>query len=146
MGLSLGRPGRWRACLITVLAASGAFVAAYSVDAVFARIGLNTQATILDEAVLGALAGAFALSLELHHQKELRAQEEKLTIAREMNHHIRNALQIINHLTFLNPDKEAVLQMNAASARIEWALREVLPGEQESAAEREPRRQSRALQ
>jgi hypothetical protein len=43
-----------------------------------------------------------------------------------MNHHIRNALQVI---VYPSPSaEEAAQRIGDAIARIDWALREVLPG------------------
>ncbi len=45
-----------------------------------------------------------------------------------MNHHVRNALQVIRDAHYIqNKDKVAAMIEDAAN-RIDWALREVLPG------------------
>jgi hypothetical protein len=44
-----------------------------------------------------------------------------------MNHHIRNALQVITYATAADTE-ESVELIRDSVERIEWALREVLPG------------------
>ena len=45
-----------------------------------------------------------------------------------MNHHIRNALQVITYATATDNQKNSVNLIHSSVERIEWALREVLPG------------------
>jgi len=44
-----------------------------------------------------------------------------------MNHHVRNALQVLIFHSAQAPDEEAVRAMKDSIDRIQWALREVLP-------------------
>ena len=44
----------------------------------------------------------------------------------EMNHHVRNALQVIAYAAHSMPDQEAITRINNAAERIDWALREIL--------------------
>ena len=45
-----------------------------------------------------------------------------------MNHHIRNALQVIAYANLTSDKDESVELIHRSVERIEWALREVLPG------------------
>jgi hypothetical protein len=54
---------------------------------------------------------------------------ERLRPISEMNHHIRNALQVISFYSYRDQDDKAVDLLKQAVNRIEWALNEVLPGE-----------------
>jgi hypothetical protein len=65
--------------------------------------------------------------------------QHKLVLARmrmiaEMNHHVRNALQPILYSPFLKEESEQIRLIQEGTRRIEWALREVLPGEMEPAS------------
>jgi NAD/NADP transhydrogenase beta subunit len=76
--------------------------------------------------VLAALLIAGVLGNILDRSDALRSQLE--TIA-EMNHHVRNALQLISFSAYQTHDQEAIATMRQGSERIEWALREILePG------------------
>jgi hypothetical protein len=44
-----------------------------------------------------------------------------------MNHHIRNALQVVTFYARSPDNSEAIAMINDAIHRIEWALQEVLP-------------------
>jgi hypothetical protein len=57
-----------------------------------------------------------------------------MRIIAEMNHHVRNALQPIIYSPFLQEQAEQIRTIQEGTRRIEWALREVLPGEVEPTA------------
>jgi hypothetical protein len=81
-----------------------------------------------------SLTGLFAGWLFYHVAKEAKASRELVrarmhTIA-ELNHHIRNALQVIKFLGGQQRSGLDAMQLqliNDSVDRIEWALREVLP-------------------
>ena len=85
---------------------------------------------ILSNSITGLFAGVLFYQLareERAHRELMRARMK--TIA-ELNHHIRNALQVIKLLgSQQRPALDAMqLQLiNDSVDRIEWALREVLP-------------------
>ena len=55
---------------------------------------------------------------------------EKMRVIAEMNHHVRNALQPIIYSPYLKEQAEQVKIIQEGTRRIEWALREVLPGDE----------------
>ncbi|MFB3915482.1 MAG: hypothetical protein ACE14M_02055 [Terriglobales bacterium] len=99
------------------------------VDFFLASIGLGRAVIGVDDLLLAVLVAILVFSLELHHRRELRRQAEKIAIMQEMNHHVRNALQVIIYATANIKDPEMAGRTREAIERIEWALREVLPGE-----------------
>jgi hypothetical protein len=76
-----------------------------------------------DNLVMGAAAGIIVLFYDRRRQREL---DEKLRTMRLMNHHVRNALQVISAASCKDDADQA--RVRGAVERIEWALREVLPG------------------
>lgn len=50
-----------------------------------------------------------------------------------MNHHVRNSLQVISFAASDPKREELATELCVAMERIEWALREVLPGQREDA-------------
>ena len=70
------------------------------------------------------------------HAAHLRRLE---TIA-EMNHHIRNSLEAIQMAVHVPRNSNAAAEIDREVARIEWALREVLPrdAEDDSPVQEEP--------
>lgn len=86
------------------------------------------RAMVAADAAVAALTGLLLFKVlqdaRRHHREVLRQME---TIA-EMNHHIRNALQVIAYHNVRHPSSDqAVEHVGEAVERIEWALREVLP-------------------
>jgi len=81
---------------------------------------------LLPGLVPGLLAGLFAFSV-LRHARQMRFLAERhLKVIADMNHHIRNALEVIRLSAFQTKDHEHIAQVNEATARVEWALREIL--------------------
>ncbi len=100
-------------------------------DQVLVKEGLGR----LDLMILSnSLTGLFAGWLFYHVAREAKASRELIrarmkTIA-ELNHHIRNALQVIKFLGGQQRSGLDAMQLqliNDSVNRIEWALREVLP-------------------
>ena len=83
--------------------------------------------------VSNTITGLFAGGLFYQMAREERANRElvraRMKTIGELNHHIRNALQVIKFLGAQRSTLDAMqLQLiNDSVERIEWALREVLP-------------------
>lgn len=69
-----------------------------------------------------------SLVVFVYEQKRHRATEQKLRIIAEMNHHVRNALQVLISSTIYSTSRDEIAYIAEAVGRVEWALREVLPG------------------
>jgi hypothetical protein len=80
---------------------------------------------LVDNFAAGIAVGLMVLLYERWRQREV---DRKLQTIRLMNHHVRNALQVISAASW-GPDGTAQPKIQNAVRRIEWALREVLPGE-----------------
>ena len=99
------------------------------------RLLLKEGVTRLDMLIFSnGLTGLFAGGLFWQMAREAKASRdlvaERMKTIAELNHHIRNALQVIK---FLGGQKRSGLDavqlqlINDSVDRIEWALREVLP-------------------
>ena len=80
----------------------------------------------VDNFVAGIAAGMMFFFYERWRQRQV---DKKLQTIRLMNHHVRNALQIISAASSSVEGTERQTRVEDAVRRIEWALREVLPGE-----------------
>jgi hypothetical protein len=105
---------------------------------------LSYRAMLASDVAVAVLAGLLLFKVladaRRHHRETLRQME---TIA-EMNHHIRNALQVIAYHNVSHPSSgQAVEQVGEAVERIEWALREVLPERRLGESEAEPHQPER---
>ena len=115
------------ALVVTLVVAGLGFI----LDYFLGQVGLSRSGMLV---ISNGLTGLFAGGLVYQLAREEKASRELVrarmkTIA-ELNHHIRNALQVIRFLGGQQrPGLDAMqLQLiNDAVDRIEWALREVLP-------------------
>lgn len=111
-----------------LLAGLAMFVAVHLVDALLAKMGLHAEATYIDDALLGAFTGGLVFFLQQRHDRELRKHLEREALIGQLNHHIRNALQVIVCRASLDTQGQADIEpMQTALNRIDWALREILP-------------------
>jgi hypothetical protein len=83
---------------------------------------------MITDALLGVAVGFVVL---LYERRQQRTITRKLEVIRLMNHHVRNSLQVISFAASV-PEQEALeAEIRNAVERIEWALREVLPGQRQ---------------
>lgn len=87
---------------------------------------IRGMAAYADDFMAGALAGLLVFAYE---QRRYRTMRERLKVIGAMNHHVRNALQAITFSPYAEHAKQIELIQNAAH-RIQWALVEILPGEE----------------
>jgi hypothetical protein len=98
------------------------------IDAHLIRRGLNPQSTIIDDVITGGLVGLVLFFLIHALDRTKQEERQRAEIIREMNHHVRNALQVIQCSSWASADRQHLERIGQAVNRIEWALREVLPG------------------
>jgi hypothetical protein len=111
------------------------FAAVYWVDAWFSHHGLRREVPLLDNLLLSALVFALGIAQQLRHERELARHCQLMSIVADMNHHTRNALQVIVSRSVLSmADSAAVDDIRQAVRRIDWCLREILPNADESTA------------
>lgn len=116
---------RWRKAVMTLVLVTG--VGFFLDRMLFAEGVPRWEVVLLSDIVVGALAATLVLIQGVRaHQRE-RMVEARLHVIAEMNHHIRNALQVILFHSASAPNEEAVKEMKESIQRIQWALREVLP-------------------
>ena len=90
------------------------------------RDGVPSRDLILiSNLLIGLVAGALVYVLSLRERHRQDYVECRLRVIAEMNHHIRNALQVISFHTRKGDTQEVGIR--EAVERIQWALREVLP-------------------
>lgn len=89
-------------------------------------IGINLESTLIDEFILGLVMGLVVCCIQEFFR---RRYENKLRSAvDELNHHVRNSMQVILNQQVLCPHCDPA-DVSAAMQRVDWALREVLPPE-----------------
>jgi hypothetical protein len=81
----------------------------------------------LSDFLVGAVAAVVVYLLAEFENRRQRAIAERLKVIADLNHHIRNALQVISYQSSFREEKESIATIDDAVKRISWALREVLP-------------------
>src|SRR5688572_29307081 len=105
------------------------FGAAMLFDWFLARRGRPpAQITAISNGVMGFIAGWFVMRTMDQVCERRENVATRLKTVADMNHHIRNALQSIQLSAYSTQDQQAINAIGEAVARIQWALREVLPG------------------
>jgi hypothetical protein len=127
-----------RGYAFTFLSGVAMFFSVDLVDRWMAAHGLHAASTWIDNLLLGIVASAIVFFLQRQQEAELRRQRQSAEIIEQMNHHIRNALQVIIARSALSKNEPETRQIEDAVARIEWALREILPGDGPSGARNSP--------
>jgi len=91
------------------------------------RIASPNVALEIADAITAILIGAMVAQMAvLYRERQMQAQARVQRIA-EMNHHVRNALQVITYWSLAEKEKRQVELIQDAVGRIQWALREILP-------------------
>jgi signal transduction histidine kinase len=117
-----------RMVALALAAAAVVFLISAVLDWTLIREHESRRAVIeMSDALSGLIAGALVFRL-LQYERERRRQiRQRLETIGDMNHHIRNALQVISGTAYSAADKEQLAAIRESVGRIQWALREILP-------------------
>src|SRR6476659_9483528 len=94
-------------------------------DQLSSHYGLTGPQRILDDFCGGIVAGLLDYRYERGRSKYLN---ERLKTIELMNHHVRTALQTIVSSAYAHGHDQQLDEIRTSVKRIEWALREILPG------------------
>jgi len=101
-------------------------LSSYVLEVRLHRDGVPSRDLILLSSLLvGLVAAGLVYLLSIRERQRRTYVECRLRVIAEMNHHIRNALQVITFYTRKGEKRE--VGVIEAVERIQWALREVLP-------------------
>jgi len=117
-------PSLFRRVGLSFLLGFALFVLGALLQGVLGRRSLTHISIYVDDLVLGVVAG---LVVFFYEQRRHKAMLEKIAVISAMNHHVRNALQAISYSPYTEQAKQIQLIQQSVN-RIQWALREVLPG------------------
>ncbi|HET7871814.1 MAG TPA: hypothetical protein VFL42_04840, partial [Terriglobales bacterium] len=90
------------------------------VDSFLVANGTPPEGTYLDEILAGMLAAGLVLVLDFYYADKLRRLREAAKLVRQLNHYIRNSLQVILYSNTTQPDPVAREALTKAVRRIEW--------------------------
>jgi hypothetical protein len=115
----------WIKSLLTLACVTAA---GYLADRLLRHEGIpGPDLLLLSDFLVGLVAASLVFVLAVDQQNKARRVEDRLRVIAEMNHHIRNALQVIAYHTWSARSEQEIASMHQAVNRITWALQEVLP-------------------
>src|SRR6266404_7746329 len=90
-------------------------------DQISIHYGLRESQRVVDDLIGATIAGLIFYRYGHNRRKHL---DEKLKTIELMNHHVRNALQVIVDSAYLHGHDQQINQIQDSVRRIDWALRE----------------------
>ena len=112
-------------CLLVIVLV---WLVGYGFDRLLAHDGVTRfDILLITNGLTGLVAGFLFYSLTNYERMQRNIVSQRLRTIAEMNHHIRNSLQVITYATAAQSEASMEMIRNSVE-RIEWALREVLPG------------------
>jgi hypothetical protein len=128
--MDFSRDSKARLILLCLLVILLVWIVGYGFDRLLARDGVPRFDILLtSNALTGIVAGFLFFSLTNYERLRRNVVSQRLRTIAEMNHHIRNSLQVITYATATQKNAESMEMIRNSVERIEWALREVLPNE-----------------
>lgn len=115
----------FRKGLLSVLLAFVSFSLGMMVEAFQRHEGITGWTLWVDNVAAALLLGLVVFFYERRRERELI---RKLQVIELMNHHVRNALQPVMYLPYSQDQEMQLNTIRDAIQRIDWALREILPG------------------
>lgn len=128
--MDFSRDSKARLVVLCLLIVVLVWLVGYGFDRLLARDGVTRFGVLLiSNALTGLVAGFLFYSLTNYERMRRNLISTRLRTIAEMNHHIRNSLQVITYATAAaGRNSESMEMIRDSVERIEWALREVLPG------------------
>ncbi len=124
----LSHASRLQLLLTSVVFALLVWVVDIGMDWVMIHLGdTRGQLLLLSDAITATLAGGMLLWVLLIQRTRQIETDQRMQVVAEMNHHVRNALQVISYWGVQERDRQQLRFIHEAVDRIEWALRDVLP-------------------
>ncbi len=119
----------WKLALLTFCIFLLVAISGYSFDRMLNRDGVNRKVISgASNGLTGLVVAGLFLEFVRQEQNRRRLVQARLEVIADMNHHIRNALQVLSYGAANHGNKKETEMMRDSIERIEWALREVLPG------------------
>ncbi len=117
----------WQIYVMAVGVGACVYAVSMTIDFALYRSGVSPVPMFsISDGLAALIAALFALKVVQHSTERRRAVIERLEMIAEMNHHIRNALDVIQLSAHTTRDEAAIAMVNEAVERIEWALQEIL--------------------
>ena len=127
--MDFSRDSRARLVALCLLVVVLVWMVGYGFDRLLAQDGVTRiDILLITNGLTGIVAGLLFYSLTNYERLRRNLIRNRLRTIAEMNHHIRNSLQVITYANATGKTSESMEMIRSSVERIEWALREVLPG------------------
>lgn len=127
--MDFARDSKARLIALCLLVMMLVWVVGYGLDRLMASDGVTRfDILLMTNGLTGIVAGLLFYTLTNYERLRRNLIRNRLHTIAEMNHHIRNSLQVITYASATGKTKESMEMIRNSVERIEWALREVLPG------------------
>jgi hypothetical protein len=127
--MDFSRDSKARLVALCLLVMVLVWLVGYGFDRLLARDGVTrVDILLITNGLTGVVAGLLFYSLTNYERLRRNLIRNRLRTIAEMNHHIRNSLQVITYANATGKTSESMEMIRQSVERIEWALREVLPG------------------
>jgi hypothetical protein len=125
------KPTIWQkwggAVLLAALSALLIFLVSLGADILMLRDHQPARLTVeISDAISAVVIGLLSYKLFRLQQQRRENVRHRVEVIADMNHHVRNALQVIS-LTTHGSSTEEIRTIRDSVNRIQWALRELLP-------------------
>jgi signal transduction histidine kinase len=123
----LDLPG-WKMLVLSLVAAAAVFIIGSTLDWILLHEHEPKTVTVeISDALGGMVAGSLVFRLLQYERERRRRLRQRLEVIADMNHHIRNALQVISGTAYSAADQQQLEAVRQSVNRIQWTLREILP-------------------
>jgi hypothetical protein len=113
--------------ILAVIVALVIFIVSSAADLVLLREHEPARLAIeISDGISSLVIGLLCFQLFRLQQQRRRQIRKRLEVIADMNHHVRNALQVIS-LTFHDGNHNEIATVRESVNRIQWALKELLP-------------------
>ena len=116
-------PAGWRKYLFSVLIGLAAFGSGILLDV---ALGVENRGILYSDIFTGVVAAFLTLMMARYYERLRIADSERLRVAADVNHHVRNALTTVLYSVHVKRDPELIQVTEDAVDRIDWTLREIL--------------------
>lgn len=119
---ALTRP-LWLRYFFSLAVGGGAVGAGICVDLAF---GIGNRPILYSDVLMGMVAALLAFAVSTYYERLRQLHAERLRVAADVNHHVRNALTMVLYSVHVTRDPELIGVTRDAVDRIDRVLREVL--------------------
>jgi hypothetical protein len=116
------------------------FVSGLGIDYLLMQHGVSPLVALeISNGVAAIMAALLVLNVVKSANRRVHGVHARLRLVAEMNHHVRNALEVIQFSAHSTRDAEAIRRIGEGVKRIEWALNAILGSVEEDTGAEPPR-------